>query len=252
MAADLLSHNGPLDVRRFERIDSMVGDADRCTYPVFMRGPIMNDFRYRDGSSGNAVEFYNIYDVETRTWRRLHDTPLLDGMGQMNAYARSPQKGPDGMFHMIWMWRDTPDAATNHDISYARSRDLVAWETGGGDALALPITIESGAIVDPVPPRGGMIMTQSLGFDHQKRPVISYHKHGKWIYASLLCTVGIRRMGRSQGKRLDLSVGIWRGWINCRRDSVGQRKGSPMGAEYELYTWKEGRGFWKLDPQPCK
>jgi hypothetical protein len=47
----------PLDVTSFERVDFMVGqEEDRCTYPVFMRGP--NDeliFRYRDGSSGKGI-----------------------------------------------------------------------------------------------------------------------------------------------------------------------------------------------------
>ena len=244
----------PLDVRRFERIDSMVGESeDRCTYPVFMRGP-NNEliFRYRDGSSGNAVEFYNIYDVETRTWRRLHDTPLLDGLGRMNAYARSPQKGPDGMFHMIWMWRDTPDAATNHDISYARSRDLVAWETGGGDALELPITIESGAIVDPVPPRGGMInMTQSLGFDHQKRPVISYHKHDENGYTQAYCA----RLEYGEWVVHKVSDWTYRWEFGGGGSIVAEiRLGSVKvesdgGLSMSYIHAKEGRGIWKLDPQ---
>ena len=120
----------PLDVTSLERIDFMVGkNEDRCTYPVFMRGP-NNEliFRFRDGKSGNGVDFYNVYDVQTKTWRRIHNTPLLDGLDRMNAYARMPEKGPDGNYHMVWIWRDTPDCATNHSISYARSPDLISWE----------------------------------------------------------------------------------------------------------------------------
>ena len=143
----------PLDVTSFERVDYMVGNnEDRCTYPVFMRGP--DDeliFRFRDGSSGNGVDYYNQYDESTAAWRRLVDVPILDGLGAMNAYARMPDLGPDGLYHMVWMWRDTPDCATNHDISYARSRDLVNWEAGDGTALPLPITVEAASsIVDPV------------------------------------------------------------------------------------------------------
>ena len=94
----------------------------------------------------------------------------------MNAYAHA-REGPDGLWHMVWMWRDTPDCATNHSISYAQSEDLVRWRAGSGDAL-LPITIESGAEVDPVSPGEGLInMTQSLGFDAAHRPIVSYHKH---------------------------------------------------------------------------
>ena len=43
----------PLDVTSFERVDYMVGkNEDRCTYPVFMRGP-KNEliFRFREKNS---------------------------------------------------------------------------------------------------------------------------------------------------------------------------------------------------------
>ncbi len=42
---------------------------------------------------------------------------------------QGPVRGPDGLFHVVWVWRDTPDRATNHHLSYARSRDLQRWET---------------------------------------------------------------------------------------------------------------------------
>jgi len=60
----------------------------------------------------------------------------------MNAYCSRPALGPDGRFHMTWVWRDTPDCATNHDLSYARSADLVHWETGGGEPLKLPLGLQ--------------------------------------------------------------------------------------------------------------
>ncbi|MFT5090898.1 MAG: hypothetical protein ACI906_000458 [Candidatus Latescibacterota bacterium] len=171
----------PLDVSSFERVDYMVGEhEDRCTYPAFMRGPNGElVFRFRDGASGNGVDYYNQYDEASAAWRRLVDAPILDGMDEMNAYARMPELGRDGRYHMIWMWRDTPDCATNHDISYARSRDLVTWEAGDGSILPLPIKVRATpSIVDPVPAGGGLInMCQSLGFDAANRPIVSYHKH---------------------------------------------------------------------------
>jgi hypothetical protein len=248
----------PLDVTSFERVDYMVGkNEDRCTYPVFMRGPNSElIFRFRDGSSGNGVDYYNQYDESTRQWHRLVDVPLLDGMDAMNAYARMPELGPDGLYHMVWMWRDTPDCATNHDISYARSRDLVTWEAGDGSALPLPITVEAGSsIVDPVPAGGGLInMCQSLGFDSSSRPVITYHKHDA--------------QGKTQAYASRLEDGKWQVYLlsdwDYRWDFGG---GGSIGAEIRLggakvsedghlsVSWwhlKKGSGVWKLDEQTLK
>ena len=151
----------PLDVTSFERVDYMVGEnEERCTYPVFMPGPEGKlVFRYRDGMSGNGVDYYNVYDEGTQSWSRLVDIPILDGMDLMNAYARQPELGPDNQYHMVWMWRDTGDCATNHDISYATSQDLVNWSAGDGSNLPLPITVKASAsIIDPVPPGGGLCL----------------------------------------------------------------------------------------------
>jgi hypothetical protein len=169
----------PFDIKTFKRIDSMVGNREnRCTYPRFFRGA-KNEliFTYRDGSSGNGDQIYNVYDHESQSWRRLLDQPLTSGEGKSNAYLHGPKRGPDGFFHLCWVWRDTPDCSTNHDLSYARSRDLVHWERSDGTPLELPITLETAEIVDPVPVGGGIINGNTiLGFDSQKRTVISYHK----------------------------------------------------------------------------
>lgn len=182
-------HNDPLvyfrstragDVTSMERVPVLVDERreKRMTYPVFIerRGhPLV--LKYRDGGSGNGNEIYVTYDTATRRWRSLLDSPLVDGESRRNAYFMGPTAGSDGWFHLVWVWRDTPDAETNHDLSYARSRDLVHWETSGGKALKLPITLASAEIVDPVPVRGGMINNNTVvGFDARSRPVITYHK----------------------------------------------------------------------------
>ncbi|MBN1124340.1 MAG: BNR repeat-containing protein [Sedimentisphaerales bacterium] len=173
----------PYDATTLQRIPSMVGTEEkRCTYPQFIKGARGEMiFRYRDGGSGNGNEIFNVYDESTRTWRRLLDKPLTDGRGQMNAYIRGPVKGPDGYFHISWVWRNTPDCSTNHDLSYARSRDLVHWQTAGGEPLDLPITIDTlGVIVDPIPVQGGVINGNgAIGFDGDNRVTLSYHKFDK-------------------------------------------------------------------------
>lgn len=169
----------PYDIASLEPVASMVGQNEkRCTYPRFMRGS-QNEllFTYRDGRSGNGEQIWNVYDLATKSWRRLLDQPLFSGKGKMNAYFNGPVRGQDGTFHICWVWRNTPDCATNHDLCYARSKDLVHWETSAGKSLAIPITLETAEIVDPVPPGGGIINGNTkIGFDSQKRVVLSYHK----------------------------------------------------------------------------
>jgi len=169
----------PGDITTFKR-QAMTGQEEqRCTYPRFLYGADGNLlFTYRSGGSGNGRRFYNGYDVETRTWTRFFNTPLFEGEGKRNAYPRGPAKGPDGLFHVVWVWRDTPDCATNHHLSYARSRDLKHWETADGRPVALPLTLDQSELcVDPVPAGGGIINgCEKLAFDSSNRPIIAYHK----------------------------------------------------------------------------
>jgi hypothetical protein len=170
----------PWDAGTFKRVEIMVGSNEqRTTYPRFFRGPKSELlFTYRDGSSGNGNQIFNVYNLKTRTWKRLLDKPLTDGEGERNAYFDGPTKGPDGYFHLAWVWRETPDASSNHDLSYARSKDLVHWETGAGRPLTLPICLKDSDIIDPVPQKGGIInINTRIGFDNQGRVTISYHKH---------------------------------------------------------------------------
>ena len=170
----------PHDITAFERLNRMVGaEEKRVTYPRFFRGPA-NEliFTYRDGGSGNGNQIYNVYDHKKQAWGRMLDVPLTDGQGRMNAYLHGPVRGPDGYFHLCWVWRDTPDCATNHDPSYARSKDLRHWETAAGEPVRLPMTVETpGLIVDPVPAGGGVINGNVvLGFDSKRCVIVSYHK----------------------------------------------------------------------------
>ncbi|HXU01637.1 MAG TPA: BNR repeat-containing protein [Polyangia bacterium] len=178
---------------------TMVGSNESsCTYPLFFHDTANNlVFNYRDGSSGSGNHIFNIYNTGTKTWRRLLNAPFTDGQGARNAYPVGPVLGPDAFWHMVWVWRETPDAETNHDLSYARSRDLVQWQTAAGTNLTLPITLATSDIVDPVPQNGGMINNNTkVGFDAQNRPIVAYHKfdsagntqlynarfeNGKWV-----------------------------------------------------------------------
>lgn len=181
-------HNVPLIYFRTDRAgdissirqQTMTGaDEQHCTYPQFMRDA--SDrlvFHYRNGASGNGADIYNVYDETTERWTRLLDKPLLDGEGKRNAYALGPVAGPEGWFHLTWVWRDTSDCATNHHLSHARSRDLLHWESAFGDRVDLSLILAQRELwVDPIPVSGGIINgCQKLFFDADNRPVISYHK----------------------------------------------------------------------------
>lgn len=169
----------PGDIATLRQFAMIGTNETRCTYPKFVRDA--EDrlvFHYRDGGSGRGNEIYNVYDLKSRRWSRLLDQPLTDGRGKMNAYMAGPKRGPDGWFHMHWVWRDTPDCATNHHLSYARSRDLIHWESFFGDVIELPITLDKESLwVDPIPSGGGIINgCHRLFFDADNRPVITYHK----------------------------------------------------------------------------
>jgi hypothetical protein len=169
----------PADITTFQRLPMTGQDEQRCTYPRFLKDPDGRLlFMYRSGSSGNGQRFLNEYDARTKEWQRFLDAPMFDGEGQRNAYPRGPTQGPDGLFHVVWVWRDTPDCATNHYLSYARSRDLKHWENAAGQAVELPFRLAQQAVwVDPIPSGGGIINgCERLAFDAAHRPVIAYHK----------------------------------------------------------------------------
>jgi hypothetical protein len=176
----------PNDISTLKQEMSMTGsNENRCTYPSFMKtreGELI--FHYRDGASGNGNEIYNIYNSGTGQWQRLLDTPLTDGMGKMNAYQSQPTLMEDGWYHVYWVWRDDPDCATNHDLSYMKSQDLKNWFNAWGDPVKLPVTVENkSVIVDPVPVNGGIInLAASLCFDNGGKPLFAYHKYDKEGY----------------------------------------------------------------------
>lgn len=172
----------PLEVTSLVAATPMVGTNEaQVTYPQFFFDNSDHlIFAYRDGASGKGNYVFNRYDPNTRAWVRLLNTPLIDGSSaDLSAYPVGPVRGPDGWFHLVWVWRDSADAATNHDLSYAKTQDLIHWQNAAGQPLPLPIVYTSPEIVvDPVQAGGGMINNNTkIGFDAQQRVVLSYHKN---------------------------------------------------------------------------
>lgn len=205
------------DLASLTRVPIMI-DSDRersSTYPRFLHtGAGALVYNYRSGSSGNGSTYYNIYDEASKTWRPMLDTPLFDGERIGNAYPSDPMLGPDGRFHMVWVWRGTGDAATNHDLCYARSKDLLHWETAAGESVGLPLTQRTpGVIVDPVPVFGGLLnIGYALGFDAEGQPVISYYKFDDQADTQVYVARPARSRGGNRGNAWDIvTVSRWTG-----------------------------------------
>jgi len=245
----------PFTADSFEALHRMTGEReDRVTYPVFLHdaaGDLV--FMYRHGSSGDGDQILNRYDARARTWRRLLDEPLTDGRrtgATMNAYFEGPVRGPDGFFHLAWVWRDTPDCDTCHDVCYARSRDLVHWERSDGEPLNLPITADTCEVVDPVPAGRGLINgLVRIGFDARHRPVLSYHAYddaGQSQIRAARVEDGRWRIHRTSdwshrwefggGGTIDFEVGI------------GPVEATTDGTLVQDHSSAAGRGTWTLDP----
>ena len=244
----------PLNVSTFERLDKMIGrNENQTTYPLFLRGP-ENElvFTYRDGVSGDGNQIYNTYHSTNRSWERLIDQPLTDGEGKRNAYFVGPIKGPDNYFHLAWVWRESPDASTNHDLSYARSKDLINWETGAGNRpLKLPIKLEECDIVDPVPQKGGIINGNTkVGFDDQGRVTITYHKNDANNYTQPWTA----RLENGKWQRYQITNWPWHWDFGGGGTLVFAITIGPITKENDgcftqtYYHLKFGNGTWLIDP----
>jgi hypothetical protein len=172
----------PDDLTGLDALQPMVGsDESQATYPSFFRfadGTL--GFSYRSGRSGDGVELIN--RLEGNHWIRWTNVPVFapgSKKDTVNAYPTDFVFGPDGYFHVAWVWRANPNVETNFNVNYAKSRDLRVWKDSLGRVLELPITPETGEVVDPVSQGQGLLNNIRLGFDGAGRPVISYLKFDK-------------------------------------------------------------------------
>lgn len=148
-------------------------DEGSVSYPEFHRLPDGNLlFLYRDGGSGRGNLVINRYDVATQTWTRLHDN-LISGEGRRNAYWQA-FVDHRGTIHVSWVWRESPDVASNHDMAYARSRDGgLTWETSTGQPYALPITAATAEVAARIPQNSELINQTSMSADKDGNPFIA-------------------------------------------------------------------------------
>lgn len=146
---------------------------EKVSYPEFYRLPDGNlIFFYRDGGSGNGSLVIDRYDLKSRQWTQIH-SKLIDGQGQRSAYWQACVD-TKGLIHLSWVWRETPDVSSNHDLCYALSRDEGrTWQKSTGEPYELPITAATAEYAFRIPEKSELINQTSMFADRESRPYIA-------------------------------------------------------------------------------
>jgi hypothetical protein len=146
---------------------------DKVSYPEFYNLPDGNIlFMHRYGKSGGGNLVINKYLVAQQSWKQLQ-TNLIDGEQQRNAYWQTFVDN-NGVIHISWVWRETWDVATNHDLCYAKSMDNgLTWQKSTGEKYLLPITISNAEVACTIPIRSELINQTSMYADNKSRPYIA-------------------------------------------------------------------------------
>ncbi len=243
----------PKSIERFEKLPMTGKTEDKVTYPVFFKNQ-QNElfFQYRDGISGEGTTYWNQYDVASKKWSRVFDTPIFDGEKEANAYMINPVLGPDGYFYIIWMWRATYIANTNHNLSCIRSKDFQNWETIDGTQVSLPARWrDTKSVVDPVGPWNGLInMGFKINWDSENRACITYHKYD----GRGLSQVFLSRWEKDIWKTYQISNWKEHKWDLDKGGSLGNdvsisgvTKGAKGTLSANIHHIKYGNETWILD-----
>lgn len=161
---------------------AMIGSLEtETTYPQFLKLPDGDMlFLYRSGGSGNGNLVINKYSLKAKKWTRLFDK-LIDGESARNAYWEA-HLDANGVIHLGWVWRETSDVATNHDICYARSNDGGStWEKSTGAKYTIPITATTAEYALKIPQNSDLINQTSIYGDEKSRPYIASY----WTQAGI-------------------------------------------------------------------
>lgn len=160
-------------------MEGMTGISEgNVTYPEFFAMPGGDlIFMYRDGHSGGGNLVLNRYDVKNKKWHQIQNN-LLDGEGKRNAYWQACID-KNGTVHLSWVWRETWDVATNHDMCYARSHDGgVTWLNSRGEKYSLPINAGNSEYALKIAQNSELINQTSITTDDNNNPyIVSYWRN---------------------------------------------------------------------------
>ncbi|MEO8336241.1 MAG: BNR repeat-containing protein [bacterium] len=207
-------HNKPLHYARAVKAGSlelgtvqmMTGQhEERVTYPQFYQlagGDLL--FVYRDGRSGSGDTMLNRWDSKRAEWRVVAH-PLISGEGARNAYVNLMAFDTRGGWHVSWVWRESPDVASNHDVMYAYSPDEGrTWRRSDQRAYTLPITASTAEIAWSVPQNHELINQTTMTVDEARHPIIATY----W---------------RAEGSEVPQFQLVWHDGAKWRASQVGTR-----------------------------
>lgn len=158
----------------FSPIEYMIDSIQeqRVTYPEFYKksnGNII--YAYRSGYSGNGDLVLNEYSLVTHSWKRVLDK-VIDGENCRNAYWQMYLDSSDA-FHLSWVWRETSDVSTNHDLCYAYSSDGMNWKNSKAQLYSIPIKIREAEFAWLIPQNSELINQTSMAVDESGHPFIA-------------------------------------------------------------------------------
>ncbi len=266
----------PLSLEMSEKIKMTGSNESSVTYPEFHRlpnGGLL--FLYRDGGSGKGNLVVNRYDIKTMQWKQLHSN-LIDGEGKRNAYWQAFVNSK-GIIHLSWVWRESPDVASNHDMCYAKSMDGGAtWVSSDGKKYQLPITAATAEYISVISQKTELINQTSMFADETGNVFIAsywreksdsvpqYHlifkKDGRWQAHDL----GFRKtpftLSGSGTKRIPISRPQVIAWRSSQKISVaiifrdaerGNKVSAAICNDIDDLQWKiidlseENVGMWE-------
>lgn len=156
--------------------------GNSTTYPEFYNlsnGGLM--FTYRTGYSGDGDAMYSLYNYNpsTHAWAwSSSPTQLIDGTTgsyNSNAYTNNLVFDSQGRVQMSWVYRETSDFQSNHDImyAYATNETLTTWKQMSGSTQTVPITQGNDAVIKSISQGSSLINQCSMTVDANDNPIIA-------------------------------------------------------------------------------
>lgn len=163
----------PYSLTLSEKMQMTKLNENNVTYPEFFKLPEGDlIFMYRDGQSGKGNLVLNYYDIKSKQWQQIQSN-LIDGENQRNAYWQACVD-KSGVIHLSWVWRESADVASNHDLCYARSKDKgKTWENTKGEKYILPINASTAEYCLKIPQNSELINQTSMTTDKKGNPYIA-------------------------------------------------------------------------------